>query len=141
MPRKAPYGYIREHFNLTIPLAPYLNSTGQQTLMLSKSFGFEFEIEKLEILAVVAGAGGGASRVVNVRKGTASGTVVATATATLAGTTQGSVTVGTVTTAARANVFQDGDTMTVEFPSGGTVFSAGQLELALTVRVLGQRAA
>lgn len=141
MPRFAPYGYVRQHFNLTIPLAPYLNATTQQTLMLSKTFGFGFELEKVEIAAVTAGAGAGASRVINIRKGNASGTIVGTVTATLANQAQGTVTAGTVTSAAKANVFQDSDTLTVEFPTGGTVFSGGQIDLILTMRVLPQRAA
>lgn len=139
MPRYAPYGFARAPFNVTVPLAPYLNATTQQTLVLSMTLGFQFVIEKLLLIAVTAGAGAGASRVVNVRKGNATGTIAATATATLATTTQGNVIAGTVTASAAS--FGDGDTLTIEFPSGGTVFSAGQLELVIVYRVQNQRAA
>ena len=50
------------------------------------------------------------------------------------------VTVGTVTTAAGANVFTDTDTLTVEFPNAGTAFTAGGFDLILTFRALNQRA-
>lgn len=142
MPRFAQYGYSRQHFALTVPLAGFLSVTTQQTLVLSLPLGFQFEIEKLFLIPTIAATGAGASRVINVRKGTATGTVVATATATLANGGLGvAPTAGTVTSTAKTNVFQDADTLTVEFPTGGTVFTAGQYDLVLQLRCLAQRVA
>jgi len=146
MPRSAPYGFAREVINLSIPFTGFLSVTTQVNFALSKLLGFSFELEKIQIFPTVVGTGAGATRVINVRKGNATGTIVGTVTATVSNQgTLGVVTVGTVTTAAAANKFSDQgaapDAITVEFPSGGTVFTAGGLELVLTLRALAQRAA
>lgn len=142
MPRFAQYGYSRQHFAITIPLTGFLSVTTQQTLALSLPLGYQFEIEKAWLIPTVAAAGAGASRVVNVRKGSATGTVVATGTATLANGALGAAPSAlTVTSTAKTNVFQDADLLTIEFPAGGTVFSAGQYDLVLQLRSLNQRVA
>jgi hypothetical protein len=124
---------------LQLPLTGVLGTTSQVSVVLSKSLGFAAELEKVEIIPFVVGTGAGASRTINVRKGSATGSVAGTVTATLANqTTIGTVTAGTVT---EANAkFGDGDTLTIELPSGGTVFTAGGAHLVLTFRVPLQRA-
>jgi uncharacterized protein (DUF697 family) len=148
MPRKAPYGYVRTVLAVTVPFTTFLSQTAAQAnLVLSKAFGASVELEKVEIVPTTVGTGAGASRVINVRKGNATGTIIGTVTATLANQgTLGVVTAGTVTTAAGANKLNDDgtatpDTLTIETPTGGTVFTAGGLELLLTFRQLAQRAA
>jgi hypothetical protein len=140
MPKIAPYGYARTVINVTVPFTTYLSQVAAQvSLILSKNLGFKAELEKVEIAATTVGTGAGASRLINVRKGGITGTVVGSVTATLANqTTLGTVTAGTVVTAAAANKFNDDgtapDLITVEFPAAGTVFTAGGLELMLTFR-------
>jgi len=142
MPRLAPFGYSRHILTLGVPFTGVLNTTNQVTVMLSKTVPFSCELERVEIVTTVVGTGAGATRTLNVRNGTASGTVAGTATATLSNQgTLGTVTAGTVTTAAGANKFGSGDTMTVEFiTAGATVFSAGGFELLLTFRDKNQAA-
>lgn len=146
MPRSAPYGFTRNVLELTIPVATYLNGVGQVNLILSKLLGYTALLEKVEIIPTTVGTGAGASRVINVRKGSASGTIIGTVTATLANQgVLGVVTVGTVTTAGEANRLNDQgvlpDALTVELPAGGTVFATGGINLILTFRQLAQRAA
>ena len=146
MPRFAPYGWVRQVIRFTVPFTTFLSTTGQVNFELSKLHGFAFEIEKIEILPTTIGTGAGATRVINVRKGSATGTVVATVTATLANQgVLGVVTVGTVTTAGDVNKFSDQgaapDALTIEFPTAGSVvFTAGGLELLVTIRQRNQRA-
>jgi hypothetical protein len=116
-----------------------MDSTSAVNLMLSKTLGFACELERVEavtrVVATVAG-----SRVVNIRKGTATGTIAGTITLAIA--TQGTlgvVNAGTVTIAAGANKFTDTDTLTVELPTG-TAFTGGGVDLLLTFRDRGQRA-
>lgn len=137
MPRFAPYGYSRSHFNVSIPIGAGLNSTGQVNVMLSHNFGFQYEIEKVKAIWTVAGAGAGATRTINIRKGNATGTVVATAALALAGSTVANV-VDVPVTAANA-VFGDADNLTIEFASGGTVYSAGELTISILYRDKAQR--
>jgi len=142
MPRPAPYGFSRQVVVLHIPFATFLSTTGALVRVLSKTLGFRATLEKVEIVSSVIATGAGASRVINVRKGSATGTIIGTITALLAdGSAAGIVKVGTVTTAADVNSLGDADTLTVEFPSGGTVFTAGTFDLVLTFRSQAQRAA
>ena len=141
MPRFAPYGFSRSLFNFRIPFTGFLSVAAQATLLASLAPGFRFAIEKVALVPVVAAAGAGASRVVNVRKGGAAGTVVATVTATLANGALGQNTAGVVTTADKANEFGDTDNLTIELPAGGTVFTAGEYELSIQLRALAQREA
>ncbi|MBI4899002.1 MAG: hypothetical protein HY829_00835 [Actinobacteria bacterium] len=135
MPRLSPYGFARTVLNIAIPGVGFLVSTSQVSAILSKTLGFACVLEKMEVVTTAVGTGAGASRVLNVRKGSATGTVVATATLALATQgTLGTVNVGTLTTANAANKFSDTDTLTVEFASGGTTFTAGGVELVLTFR-------
>ena len=142
MPRPAPYGYSRQVVVLHIPFSTFLSATTARERILSKTLGFRAKLEKVELIATVVATGTSASRVVNVRKGSATGTICGTITALLAdGATVGAVKVGTVTTTAAANEFGDADTLTVEFPTGGTVFTAGTFDLVLTFRAQLQREA
>jgi len=142
MPRFAQYGYTRHTQEISIPFTGFLSVTTQANFLLSKTLGYQAELEKVEIVPSVVGTGAGATRLINVRKGNATGTVIGAVTATLANQgTLGVVTVGTVTSAAAANVLQDSDTFTIEFPTAGsTAFTAGGLILMLTWRVKNQRA-
>ena len=79
----------------------------------------------------MVGAGASASRTFRVIKG--AGTVVATATILLAETTPVGLQKAFTVTAAEAE-FDDDDTLTVDFASGGTAFSAGAGNLIIQYR-------
>ena len=134
MPRFAPFGYSRNIVSFTVPFTGFLTVVAVN-LCLSKSIPFACELERVEIVTTVVGTGAGATRALNVRNGTATGTIAGTVTATLADQgVLGVVTAGTVTTAAKANKFGAGDALTIEFPNAGTAFTAGGFELLLTFR-------
>lgn len=138
MPRFAPYGFaiVQESFAIPIPAG-----TGQVSSVLSLPRGFVASITKVSAVVRVVATGAGASRVLNIRKGSATGAVVATTTYVLAdGATVGAVKDVPVT-AANAD-FADADTLTIEWPTAGAVaFTAGELNLVITTRRRLQRAA
>lgn len=136
MPRFAPYGFARSVLNVQATLP----GTGQTTVLLSYPLGFQFELESVKVCVTTAGGGAGATRALNIRKGNATGTVVATGTITLAAATLGAVIDIPVTTTGTTNVFGDSDTITAEFPAGGTAFSAGAVTISLVYRHRLQRA-
>jgi hypothetical protein len=134
MPRLAPFGYSRNIVSFTVPFTGYLTVVAAN-VCLSKSVPFACELERVEAVTTTVATGSGATRAINVRNGTATGTTAGTITVTLANQgTLGTVTAGTVTTAANANKFGAGDTLTIEFPNAGTAFTAGGFDLLLTFR-------
>lgn len=135
MPRKAPYGVTRHQLPVYVPLPA---GTTAAEIVTDWVGGFTYTLESAKAYVAVAGAGAGATRTFRVLKGAS--TVVATGAATEAGTaTLGAEIVLTVT-AANAT-FSDTDTLTVDFDAGGTAFTAGALNLVLTVRQDSQRVA
>lgn len=140
MPRLAPYGFTREVVVLTIPFPA---GTGQVTSLLSLPLGFAATVEKASIYSSVVAAGAGASRTFNIRKGTATGTVMATGTVVLADLNAvGAVKALTVSTTAGAADLADADTLTIEWATAGAVaFTAGTFHVVIQLRQLGQRAA
>lgn len=140
MPREAPYGFTRYVERVQVPFTGFLSVVTQANVQLSKTLGFKAELEKVEILTTVVGTGAGATRAFNVRKGSATGTIIGSGTANLANQgTLGVVTAGAVVTAGDVNKLGDTDTLTIEFPAAGTVFTAGGIDILLTWRVQNQR--
>ena len=91
--------------------------------------GFRFVIEKVRSFVEIAGTGGGATRNMRLLKGTA---VAASYTHTLAGT----ATLGTQMTWALSTTVDDyrwgdADTLSLDFASGGTAFSAGKVNVLI----------
>ena len=132
MPREtsgAGFIFEQEHIAINIPAG-----TGQVSSVLSLPRGFGATITAVKATVKVAATGAGASRTFNVRKGSATGTVVATATYVLAdGATIGSVKDIPVTAAAAD--FLDADNLTIEWPTAGAVaFTAGELIISITSR-------
>jgi hypothetical protein len=140
MPRFAPYGFVRDLAVLTIPFPP---GTGQVTSLLSLPLGFQGTVEKVSIYSSVAATGAAASRTFNVRKGTATGTVMATATVVLADlSTVGAIKDIPVSAVAQAADFTDADTLTIEWPTAGAVaFTGGTFHVVVRIRNKAQRAA
>ena len=146
MPRFAPYGYAFRREIRDVPIG-FLASVAQLNLVLSTAIDFAFELVAVRLVTTVVGTGAGATRLINIRKGSATGTIVGSVTATLANQgVLGVVTTGSVITTSRTNFFNDQltvpDTLTIEFPAAASVvFATGGLDLVLTVRALAQRAA
>jgi len=135
MPREsagAGWIYGQEHFRIPIPAG-----TGQVSSLLSLPVLRGVTLIFIKAVVVVAATGASASRVLNIRRGNATGTVVATTTYVLAdGATVGSFKDIPVTAGAAAGApFIDSDTLTVEWPTAGAVaFTAGELDLVLYTR-------
>jgi hypothetical protein len=140
MPRFAPYGYSRD---IAVHTVPFPAGTGQVTSLLSLPLGFAGTVERVAIYSSVAAAGAGASRTLNIRKGSATGTVMATATVVLADlSTVGAPKVVPVSTVAGAADFADADTLTIEWATAGAVaYTGGTFHVAVTVRQRAQRTA
>jgi len=140
MPRFAPYGFARDFIPLTIPFPA---GAGQVTSLLSLPLGFQGTVEKVSIYSSIAAAGAGASRTFNVRKGIATGTVLATATVVLADlSTVGAIKDIPITAGAGATDFADADTLTIEWATAGAVaYTAGVFHVVVRVRHRVQKAA
>jgi hypothetical protein len=105
--------------------------------VLSLPVPFGHTLIKISAVVAVVATGAGASRVLNIRKGSATGGILATTTYVLAdGATVGTVKDIPVAPVAPANAdWLDADTLTIEWPTAGAVaFTAGQLEIVLTSR-------
>jgi hypothetical protein len=135
MPRKAPYGVNRGTLSFNVLL---LSGTGAVEFVTDWVAGFTYTIESVKAYVQTAGAGTSASRTLRVLKGAS--TVVATATVLLAEVdTIGKERALTVT-AANAT-YSDTDVLTVDIASGGTQFTAGELNLVIVYRQQPQRVA
>jgi hypothetical protein len=139
------YNYTRTILSLQIPSVGVLAATGAVSIMLSKTLGFACELERIDVVTTATASVAG-SRVLNVRRGNASGTIVGTITLLLASQgTIGTVNAGIVGeggTAVGGTVrFTDTDTITVGFAGSGTAFTGGGCELLLTFRDKNQLAA
>lgn len=128
MPRKAIGGVQRVPLNHYVPIP---TGTGAVENITDWTPGFGFTVESVKAVVAVVGAGAGATRTFRVLKGAS--TVVASGTITLAGTTPVGVVIDLPVTAANAE-FSDTDTLTVDWASGGTAFTAGALNLVIVLR-------
>jgi len=135
MPRSAPYGFTRASTDIYFPLPA---GTGAVEIATDLVLGFAYTVEKAEFITQVAGTGASASRTFRVLKGAS--TVAATRTLVLADTTPVGKSVAFTVTAADAS-FSDTDTLTVDFASGGTAFTAGAGVVRITYRQRNQRQA
>jgi len=124
-------GWIHDHKPITVSIPP---GTAQVSSVLSLPMGFREAIVGIRAVVKVAATGAGASRVLNFRRGSASGTVIATTTYVLAdGATVGSFKV--IPMSAGDADFLDGDTLTIEWPTAGAVaFTAGELTFIIYTR-------
>lgn len=133
MPRSAPYGVTRGTLSLYHALPA---GTGAVEIVTDFVAGFTYTIESVKAYVAVAGTGTSASRTYRVLKGAS--TVAATATLVLADTDTVGKEKAFSVTAANAT-FGDADTLTVDFASGGTAFTAGAVNLVITYRQHPQR--
>ena len=131
MPREAAgAGFIYGDSCYPIPFPP---GTGQVNAILSLPVT-KMTLIGVKIIASAVAAGANASRTFNVRKGSASGTVVATATVVLANLDALGEVVDIPIVAGQGE-FEDGDTLTVEWATAGAVaFTAGSFIVELRTR-------
>lgn len=125
-------GRIRDLISVYVPFPA---GTGAANIVAALAPGYKFTIESVTAFVAIAGAGVGATRDIRVLKGS---TVVATGTLTLAGT----ATIGTaiaLTVTAGVAEFLDADTLTIDFASGGTAFTAGAVNLVIKARTRPQQ--
>lgn len=134
MPRETFPAGIRTHMSFRLPLTGFLDTAGAVTYLLSHVINYKAQLERVVFIPDVAGAGAAASQVIKVRKGNASGTVLATVTLTLATHVMGAAGITGAVAAAdsEAAKFVDNDTLSITKDAGGTVFSAGGGTLRLT---------
>lgn len=135
MPREVNPAFVRTTLSFPIILAGMLNTAGAVTFVASMVMPFRAVLEKVTFIPEVAGAGAGATHAIKVRKGGATGTVLATCTVTLANHVLGGP--GVVASVAAADeeaaTFRDGDTFSIT-KDAGTVFSTAGGHLILTFR-------
>lgn len=134
MPREASgagFAYEKDQYRV-----PFPTGTGQVTSLDQIPVFARGALASVNIIAAVAATGAGASRTFNVRKGTATGTVIATATVVLADLNAlGKVKTIAPSTSSGVTDVLDGDTITVEWATAGAVaFTAGEFIIELVWR-------
>lgn len=135
MPRETFPAFVRTHLAIRIPLTGVLDQAGAVTLLLSHVINFKCFLERAIFLPDVTGAGAGATQALRIRKGNATGTILATVTPTLATHVLGGAGIVGAVAAADSETarFVDGDTLSIT-KDAGTVFSAGGGTLILEFR-------
>lgn len=135
MPAEAHPAFLRSEISFRIPLVGVLDQAGAITFLLSYVITFRATLERIVFIPDVAGAGAGATQSLDVRKGNASGTILASAVPTLANHVLGGPGVVGAVSAANdeAAKFKDNDTLSIT-KAAGTVFSAGGGTLKLIFR-------
>lgn len=135
MPRETNPAFVRTTLAIPVPLAGVLNTSGAVSYIVDYVVPYKCTLEKVTFIPEVAGAGAGATHAIKVRKGGATGTVLATVTVTLALHVIGGP--GIVANVAAADetaaTFKDGDTLSIT-KDAGTVFSTAGGHLLLTFR-------
>ncbi len=122
-------------YNITFSQTLANLGTSAADVVSGLTLGHKFKILNFVARTAVAGTGASASQVLNLEIGSTNVTGGAL-TLTLANqqTTYGQVTAATAITA--GNVGSETDTISIELAAGGTAFSAGQVDLVLTIQNL-----
>jgi hypothetical protein len=129
MPRSARYGWVYPRINFYFPLP--LAATAETKF--AEALGFAYEVISGKFFTQVAGTGGGATRTVQVKKGS---DIIGSVAITLAGTSD----IGEETALSFSSMtsdtsrFSDADVLTIDFPASGTAFTAGAGILSLLIR-------
>ena len=140
MPAEKGPAWIRYKEDLLVvpSVTGYLDGTGALTFITSRvADGFIRTLEKITFVSTTALAGAGGTQTFKVRKGNATGTVVATLTVALADfdTTAGKSKAADVAAAdADAARFGDTDTLSFTRDASGTAFTGGAGVFTLTWR-------
>lgn len=138
MPAEKGPAFIRTSFPLlAVPgVTGILDGTGAITLITSLPLGFVATLEKIVYVAGLIHVGGGGTQTFKVRKGGATGTVIATLTLAIGDLgAVGAFKVASVAAADDANArFGDADTISFTRDASGTAFSAGTGQFTLIFR-------
>lgn len=136
MPKEVGPLFTRSHVDVRIPLTGVLDQAGAVTFLASHVLGYIATLEKAVYIPDVAGAGAGAAQTLEIRKGGAAGTIIATVALTLATHVLGGAGISGSVSAANDAVARFGDTdgLSITKAAGGTVFSAGGGTLRLVFR-------
>lgn len=137
MPRAAIYGFTRGQFNIA---CNFPAGTGLVEALTDFTPGFAFVIEKVSVVVDTVATGAGASRALQITKGTA--TVAASRTYVLADGTPVGKSVDLTLGTEAARTFGDTDTLSVEFLAAGAVaYTAGRFVVLIQYRQKPQRQA
>lgn len=138
MPRETSPAFIRTSFPLlhVASVTNTLDGTGAITLVDSLPIDFRATLEKITFTVTTVLAGAGGTQTFKVRKGGATGTVIATLTVALAdGNAIGKFKSAAVAAADDENAkFKDADTLSLTRDSGGTAYTGGAGTFVLTFR-------
>ncbi len=136
MPREGQSGWTRTLENYVIKLP---TGTSAAEFVTDLVPGFVRYLESASVTATVVATGSSATRVIRVVKGAS--TVVATLTLPLAdASTLGEQQAMTVNDDSKTNLFEDGDTLTIDtIAAGATAFTAGELIMTLVWRTKAQQ--
>lgn len=134
-PERGP-GFIRTHLDIRIPLTGFLDTIAAVTLLASHVPGFIATLEKATFLPDVTGAGAGATQTIEVRKGGAAGTILASFAVTLANHVLGGAGISGSVSNANDGIarLSDTDGLSITKAGAGTVFTAGGGTLRLQFR-------
>ena len=136
MPKEVNPGFVRVDRSFRIPLTGVLDQAGAITFLDSYVVTCRCALERVTFIPDVAGAGAGATCALQVRKGAAAGSVIASVTPTLALHVLGGPGIAADVTAANDQLatFKDGDTLSIT-KAAGTAFSGAGGTLVLTFRM------
>lgn len=128
MPRFGRNGFLRGYFNVpsisNAAANPHFAGTTGITLVDSFTPGFQLVLEQLGFCAAITAGASAGSQVFKLRKGGASGTVVATLTLALANVNAlGEVTVAAVSGSIADLTLMDGDTWSLTRDASGTDYT------------------
>lgn len=129
MPRFGRGGWIREYINIpsvsNAAANPHFSGTGAITLVDSLTPGFQLVLEQIGFCASITAGATAGSQVFKLRKGGASGTVLATLTLALASVNAlGEVTVANVSASLQADAtLDDDDTFSITRDASGTDYT------------------
>jgi len=129
MPRFAHNGWIYQWLNFYIALPLTTNAE----VRFAEALGYRYEVVSGKFFTQVAGTGSGATRTVQVKKGS---TVIGSVAITLAGTSDLGEETALSFAAMTADTakFNDTDVLTIDFPASGTAFTAGAGIVSLLIR-------
>lgn len=141
MPPERGPAYTRTMIDVPIALLGFLDQAGAVTFLLSRVIGFRGTLEKAIFIPSSTGAGAAATQAIRVRKGNATGAILATVTATVANAVLGGAGVEGLVSAADMSLggaqagaqFNDTDTVSIT-KDAGTVFTAVSGSLMLQFR-------
>ena len=134
MPRETGPMFVRHELNLRIGMAGVLDQAGAISFLVSMPVGYVGYLESARYVPDVAGAGAGAAQTLEIRRGSASGTILSTIALTLANHVLGGAGIAGSAISENASRFIDTDTLSVTKAAAGTAFTTAGGTLVLRFR-------